>query len=371
MSYRVVLVALLTALVMAMLALPASAGDDFFLVDNTNDGLYRSNTDNVPGDVLVAILPPAFWAELSPSDQPGHLFAARPDLGDIVKLSEIDGAIVETIVTDEVIRNLGYDGSSGVLYGLPQQGSIDLLIIDTNTGMTTNLGLTGIPNDPIAVVGMAFDPVTNLLYATVLAGDLYSIDPTDVSSVLIGNMGLNAPFGIAYNPGDGQMYVTDTDTDRLYLVDRNTAMITLVGGPYTSATFATGLSFGTGCFSVISQDIVCHANGTAFTVNIEGLNACAGGTSMFTFTASGGAVGEELCFTVLVNDGGFCCSTEICVTVPNCRDLNGDYIVSLIDFLILLANWGPCLDCNSCPADFDGDCSVGILDMLILLANWG
>ena len=51
--------------------------------------------------------------------------------------------------------------------------------------------------------------------------------------------------------------------------------------------------------------------------------------------------------------------------------MNGDNIVSLIDFLILLANWGPCPDCDNCPADFDGNCSVGILDMLILLANWG
>ena len=125
------------------------------------------------------------------------------------------------------------------------------------------------------------------------------------------------------------------------------------------------------CLEVIDQQLVCHGDGTTFTFTVEGVGACTGGTSMFTFTASGGAVGEEMCFTVLVDDGGFCCSTEICVTVPNCRDLNGDYIVSLIDFLILLANWGPCLDCNSCPADFDGDCSVGILDMLILLANWG
>ena len=98
---------------------------------------------------------------------------------------------------------------------------------------------------------------------------------------------------------------------------------------------------------------------------------------MFTFTASGGAVGEELCFTVLVNDGGFCCSTEICVTIPDCTpaallsDLDGDGIVGMVDFLTLLAAWGSCSDCSTCPADFDGDCSVGILDLMILLGNWG
>jgi len=135
-------------------------------------------------------------------------------------------------------------------------------------------------------------------------------------------------------------------------------------------------SLGGGCLAVTSQEVVCHADGTTFTVNIEGLNACTGGTTQVTFTASGGAVGEELCFTALVNDGGFCCTTEICVTIPDCTpaalpsDLDGDGIVGMVDFLSLLSAWGSCSDCGNCPADFDGDCSVGILDLLILLGNW-
>ena len=39
--------------------------------------------------------------------------------------------------------------------------------------------------------------------------------------------------------------------------------------------------------------------------------------------------------------------------------------------LEMLAAWGRCNDCGTCPADFDCDCSVGILDVLILLGNWG
>ncbi len=139
-------------------------------------------------------------------------------------------------------------------------------------------------------------------------------------------------------------------------------------------------SLGGGCLAITSQEIVCHADGTTFTVNVDGLNACTGGTTQVTFTASGGAVGQELCFTALVNDGGFCCTTEICVTIPDCApaalpsDLDGDGIVGMVDFLALLAAWGSCSDCSTpqaCPADFDGDCSVGILDLLVLLGNWG
>ncbi len=53
-------------------------------------------------------------------------------------------------------------------------------------------------------------------------------------------------------------------------------------------------------------------------------------------------------------------------------DLDGDGIVGINDFLLLLGLWGPCPDpCPpSCDADLDGDCTVGITDFLILLANW-
>jgi len=52
-------------------------------------------------------------------------------------------------------------------------------------------------------------------------------------------------------------------------------------------------------------------------------------------------------------------------------DLDGDGIVGVTDFLLLLALWGPCGNCDNCPADLDGDCDVGIIDFLQLLANWG
>ncbi len=129
------------------------------------------------------------------------------------------------------------------------------------------------------------------------------------------------------------------------------------------------------CLAVTSEEVVCHADGSTFTVTVQGVEGCTGGLSTYSFTASGGAVGEELCFTVLVNgeQGGFCCSTEVCVTVPDCSpecDLDGDGVVGIMDYLALLGVWGSCPDCSSCPADFDGDCDVGITDVLELLANW-
>ncbi len=54
-------------------------------------------------------------------------------------------------------------------------------------------------------------------------------------------------------------------------------------------------------------------------------------------------------------------------------DLDEDQTVGILDFLLLLAAWGPCPDpCPpSCPGDLDGDCVVGIVDFLTLLGNWG
>ncbi len=133
-------------------------------------------------------------------------------------------------------------------------------------------------------------------------------------------------------------------------------------------------SLGGGCLALTTQEVDCHPDGTTFTLSIAGLSACTGGTVMAAFTASGGDVGEDLCFTVMVNQeqGGFCCSTQVCAPVPDCSDatadLDGDGAVGVLDLILLLAQFGTCE--GSCWADMDHDGAVGVMDLLILLANW-
>jgi hypothetical protein len=59
------------------------------------------------------------------------------------------------------------------------------------------------------------------------------------------------------------------------------------------------------------------------------------------------------------------------VTPPKTADVNDDGLVNVLDFLELLANWGPCADpCPPCYADINNDCTVDVVDFLALLANW-
>ncbi len=48
-------------------------------------------------------------------------------------------------------------------------------------------------------------------------------------------------------------------------------------------------------------------------------------------------------------------------------DIDGDGLVTILDFLLVLGNWGPCAGCN---ADLDGDGEVGIFEFLTVLGNW-
>ena len=54
--------------------------------------------------------------------------------------------------------------------------------------------------------------------------------------------------------------------------------------------------------------------------------------------------------------------------LPCPGDVDADGTVGILDFLALLASWGPCA---GCAADLDDDGIVGIVDFLALLAAWG
>ena len=88
----------------------------------------------------------------------------------------------------------------------------------------------------------------------------------------------------------------------------------------------------------------------------------------YTLRAEAGAAIDD----IVSSSGGGDASYDFTVGVSVLGDLHGGGGVGILDFLGLLAAWGPCPDPPAdCPADLDGDGLVGITDFLILLANWG
>jgi len=134
---------------------------------------------------------------------------------------------------------------------------------------------------------------------------------------------------------------------------------------------------GDGCFTVTSEVVECHPDGSGFTYSVLGTDSCSGGESEHVFSATGGAPGQQFCFSFIVFDdaGAICCTTQQCVTIPDCApepagtcDLDGDNVMGTSDFLLLLGAWGS----QTTPAaDLDGDGVVGTMDFLMLLAAWG
>lgn len=220
------------------------AGDNFYILNNGGpgeDGLYCSNTSNIPSDIMVHAYEDLFWADLSLGDQPGYLFGVQTGNDPaIVRIRESDGQIVATIPTDQQMRSIGYDPYREILYGFNlTQDDGRLFTIDLITGITTNIGDTGIP---AVTSSLAYDPSRDMLY-TNNDTDLYAINPLNASATLIGSLDSDTIYDLAWNPYDTLLYGTDADTDSLYLIDRDTAATSLVGGPYTNATFGTGLAF--------------------------------------------------------------------------------------------------------------------------------
>jgi len=58
---------------------------------------------------------------------------------------------------------------------------------------------------------------------------------------------------------------------------------------------------------------------------------------------------------------------EVRVIPPG--DLNGDFVVNVLDLIIMLLDFGDCPP--ACPSDVNGDGTVGVLDLIILLENFG
>lgn len=182
--------------------------------------------------------------------------------------------------------------------------------------------------------------------------------------------------------GDGlpDLVVTDDGVDRYVLNDGNL----IDGVPDASLVFPNATSGFGGESAIADLDNDGLNDVLISSINVE-VPGCSGVSDILrnlvsAFTPEAGNIPATLLtgvhdFAVFDVNGdglldiviGRCNGTTVLIaTCP--WDLDGDGEVGVVDFLALLAAWGPSA---GNPADLDGDGAVNVMDLLVLLANWG
>ena len=309
--------------------------------------------------------------------------------GHVIDVSDIDNGVITLVdSTDGGAHNLAINEESGFLYaciGGP------MVVLDLTDPVLPELaGVWDGETHDAQVVTYTEGPYAGREIAFVFAGWSGRIDIVDVTDKQ--NM-----FLVDFVTYPGATYTHEGwlsgDRRHLYVSDEvdeipRTTIIDVsdLENPFFVSDFTTGLS-STDHNLYVRDGFVFEAN---YSSGLRVFNACdplnpvevgyfdtfpahngsgyEGAWSNYPFFPSG---------TVIVSDrvgGLFVLDVTQAIGAGCCpADLDGDGTVGIIDFLMLLAAWGPCPEpCPpSCAGDLDGDCTVGITDFLELLANWG
>lgn len=165
--------------------------------------------------------------------------------------------------------------SLGVLYCVAVAANSPLQTLDTVTGVLTQLGsISGIGSEQ--VLGMSFNPVDNKMYiTTITAGfdNLYTLDLVTRVATLVGSTGDNF-FDIAIN-STGQCYGVSVN-DNLKSINLTNGSSTVIGNIGFDANFIQGLSFDR------STDSLWYAayNGTTGAGELRTVNLTSGLTTL-------------------------------------------------------------------------------------------
>ncbi len=221
----------------------SAAGTPFYLLEAQNFTLVTGNTFAPAETTVVGGLPIAFWSDMATGLGGDELYAVDVDALAIARVRASDASIAGRINLDRNLRNVATDTDAGLIYALPADGPLELFTVNPLTGVTLTIGLTGIAETAGEVTSLGYDPVRQRLLSSTTTGRLYAIDPVTAETQLLTTQFSTRVFDIAFNYGNGQMYATDADADSLFVLDRASNELLLVGGPYATSPRATGLAF--------------------------------------------------------------------------------------------------------------------------------
>jgi DNA-binding beta-propeller fold protein YncE len=146
------------------------------------------------------------------------LVGAEVRTNELFTINPVSGEITATATTASTLRGLTYDFARDRLFGLgfPR---FDIFEITLTSGALTVLGsLTGIVNP----VSLAFDPVDEIFYVTDTETDsLFLFDPADGQTQAGPRIvGVSDVEGLAFDPTSGVLYGVAHDQNKLVTIDR-------------------------------------------------------------------------------------------------------------------------------------------------------
>lgn len=167
----------------------------------------------------------------------------------LYQFNPVTGSAISTVAispTRGSIVSIAYDSSANVVYGTTATvfgaPANSLYRINPVSGAATFIGDFGIS----ALYGLAFNPLDGFLYGT--NGDegtissLYRIDTANASPTLIGSTGVDGVYDIAFRPGDNALFISSVGEGLIYTADIATAAASLVGS-FGLGTNLAGLAF--------------------------------------------------------------------------------------------------------------------------------
>ncbi|HRY32517.1 MAG TPA: T9SS type A sorting domain-containing protein [Bacteroidales bacterium] len=157
--------------------------------------------------------------------------------------------------------------ANGVWYGATYNANngSSLVRIDTATGNRTVIGLIG-----LSITGMAYDWISNTMYALAYVGTscrLYTLDTTSGQASIVAMVGgfLGICLGCDNN---GVLYTVNTGTDNLVAINKTTGGFTVVGPIGFNANYAQDMEFDNSDFTMYYAAYRDSVGGQLRTVNL-------------------------------------------------------------------------------------------------------
>lgn len=245
MRKRLTFLAIVGPVVLAGLA-SSAAGSELYAVNAAATGILH-RVDQITGaTTLIGNTGYTFPGDLTSDTRVGSYRIWSPDLttGTLLTIDPVTGAgaSVGPFSSPTTIVSLAFDITTGKLYGNTATGfgaaaGDQLYEIDPNTGACTLIGTLGVDN----VYALAFNNAGTLYGVAHDRHSLVTISTATGAASLVAPVGLDAVYDIATRPEDNVTFAVDTITSKLYTLDLATGATAEIG-PYTASNLV-GLAF--------------------------------------------------------------------------------------------------------------------------------